>query len=185
MFPFFLALYNHSQVSIVALWATCYYKYWPCDMNQYARFDEFPSMTLKDIKNKQTCKRTNGRTDGRTDNVKTVYPPTNTVCGGYNYTLTDMYKLSSFPPHEKTCFLHICESKGTYHLYGTCVADQRLCFCYIDNKISLLPKSEISSLYPSSIACWTWSETLKSSFSLCGSNVYLGTLTWLMSGLTG
>ena len=25
-----------------------------------------------------------GRTDGRTD-VKTVYPPTNTVCGGYNY----------------------------------------------------------------------------------------------------
>ena len=26
--------------------------------------------------------RTNGC--GRTDNVKTVYPPTNTVCGGYN-----------------------------------------------------------------------------------------------------
>ena len=25
MFPFFLALYNGSQVSIVALWATCYY----------------------------------------------------------------------------------------------------------------------------------------------------------------
>ena len=24
MFPFFLALYNGSQVSIVALWATCY-----------------------------------------------------------------------------------------------------------------------------------------------------------------
>ena len=23
MFPLFLALYNHSQVSIVALWATC------------------------------------------------------------------------------------------------------------------------------------------------------------------
>ena len=23
MFPFFLALYNHSQVSIIALWATC------------------------------------------------------------------------------------------------------------------------------------------------------------------
>ena len=31
--------------------------------------------------------RTDGRTvrtDGRTDNVKTVYPPTNIVCGGYN-----------------------------------------------------------------------------------------------------
>ena len=26
---------------------------------------------------------TDTRTDGRTDNVKTVYPPTNTVCGGY------------------------------------------------------------------------------------------------------
>ena len=25
MFPFFLALYNGSQVSIVALWATCYF----------------------------------------------------------------------------------------------------------------------------------------------------------------
>ena len=25
MFPFFLALYNGSQVSIVALWATCFY----------------------------------------------------------------------------------------------------------------------------------------------------------------
>ena len=25
--------------------------------------------------------------DGRTDNVKKVYPPTNTVCGGYKYIL--------------------------------------------------------------------------------------------------
>ena len=46
----------------------------PVDMNKYARFDEIPSRTLKDIKE---TKR-NGRTD-----VKTVYPPTNTVCGGY------------------------------------------------------------------------------------------------------
>ena len=29
---------------------------------------------------------TDERTDGRTDNVKTVYPPTNTVCGGYKNT---------------------------------------------------------------------------------------------------
>ena len=27
MFPFFLALYNGSQVSIVALWATCFIHY--------------------------------------------------------------------------------------------------------------------------------------------------------------
>ena len=28
---------------------------------------------------------TDERTDGRTNNVKTVYPPTNTACRGYNY----------------------------------------------------------------------------------------------------
>ena len=50
----------------------------PVDMNKYARFDEIPSRTLKDIKE---TKR-NRRTDRRTDKVKTVYPPTNTVCGG-------------------------------------------------------------------------------------------------------
>ena len=48
----------------------------PVDMNKYARFDEILSMTLKDIKETKRY--------GRTDNVKTVYPPTNTVCGGIN-----------------------------------------------------------------------------------------------------
>ena len=52
----------------------------PIDMNVYARFDEIPSITLEDIKKTKRY----GRTDGWTDNVKTVYPPTNTVCGGYN-----------------------------------------------------------------------------------------------------
>ena len=51
----------------------------PVEMNQYARFDEIPSMTLKD--SKETKRH------GRTDNVKTVYPPTNTVCGGYKYLI--------------------------------------------------------------------------------------------------
>ena len=59
----------------------------PVDMNMYARFDEIPSITLKDIKKTKcygrTDARTDARTDGWTDNVKTVYPPTNTVCGGY------------------------------------------------------------------------------------------------------
>ena len=50
----------------------------PVDMNQYARFDEIPSMTLKDIKETKRY----GQTDRRGDNVKTVYPLTNTVCGG-------------------------------------------------------------------------------------------------------
>ena len=52
----------------------------PVDMNKYARFDEIPSMTLKDIKESKRYGRTDGRTNGRT----TVYPPINTVCGGYN-----------------------------------------------------------------------------------------------------
>ena len=55
----------------------------PVDMNKYARFDEIPSRTLKNIKETKRYGRTDGRTDGWTDNVKTVYPPTNTVCGGY------------------------------------------------------------------------------------------------------
>ena len=50
----------------------------PVDMNKYARLYDIPSMTLKDIKETKSY----GRTDGWTDNVKTVYPPTNTVCGG-------------------------------------------------------------------------------------------------------
>ena len=46
----------------------------PVDMNKYARFDEIASKTFKDIK------ETKGY--GRMDNMKTAYPPTNTVCRG-------------------------------------------------------------------------------------------------------
>ena len=53
----------------------------------FAKFYEIPLMILQDIKETKryghTFGRSDGRTDGRTDNVKTVYPPTNTVCGGY------------------------------------------------------------------------------------------------------
>ena len=64
-------------------------------MNVFAKFDEIPSMTLQDIKETKryghTFVRLFVRTDGRTDNVKTVYPPTNTVCGGY-FISTEMKK---------------------------------------------------------------------------------------------
>ena len=53
-------------------------------MNMFARFDENPAMTLQLLKKQNV---TDGRTDGQTeatDNVKTVYPTTNKVCGGYN-----------------------------------------------------------------------------------------------------
>ena len=43
-------------------------------------------------------------------------------------------------------------------------ADQRLCFPYIDSTMPLLPKSDISSLWPSSVVvqpglCQAWFET--------------------------
>ena len=60
-------------------------------MNMFARFDENPAMTLQDIKKTKRYGQTNGRmhawthahTHARMDNVKTVYPTTNKVCGGY------------------------------------------------------------------------------------------------------
>ena len=54
-------------------------------MKVFAKFDEIPSMTLQDIKETKRYGHTFVRSFVRTDNVKTVYPPTNTVCGGYNY----------------------------------------------------------------------------------------------------
>ena len=51
-------------------------------MNVFAKFDEIPSMIRQDIKETKRYGHTVGRTVGRSD-VKTVYPPTNIVCGGY------------------------------------------------------------------------------------------------------
>ena len=64
----------------------------------------------------------------------------------------------------------ICENKDADQLRGDREADQRLCFRYIGSTIPLLSKSEISSLYPSSVAvqpglCWTRSETRMLVFS--------------------
>ena len=63
----------------------------------------------------------------------------------------------------------ICENKDADQLCGNRIADQRLCFRYTDSTIPLLPKSENSSLLPSSVAvqpglCGTWSETPKTGF---------------------
>ena len=41
----------------------------------------------------------------------------------------------------------ICENKDADQLRGNHEADQRLCFCYTDSTILLLPKYEITSLY--------------------------------------
>ena len=65
--------------------------------------------------------------------------------------------------------LCICENKDADQLRGNREADHRLCFRYIASTIPLLPTSEISSFYPSSVAvqtslCRTWSETPKTGF---------------------
>ena len=59
----------------------------------------------------------------------------------------------------------MCANKDADQLCSNCEADQRLCFRYTDSTIPLLSKSEISSLWPSSVAeqpglCQTWLETL-------------------------
>ena len=63
----------------------------------------------------------------------------------------------------------ICENKDADQLRSNCAADHRLCFRYLDSTTPLLPKSEIPSLYPSSVAvqpglCRTRSETPKTGF---------------------
>ena len=49
------------------------------------------------------------------------------------------------PHYEKTGF-GICEHKDADQLRSNCATDQCLCFHYTDRKMSLIPKSEISSL---------------------------------------
>ena len=63
----------------------------------------------------------------------------------------------------------ISENKDADQLRSNCAADQGLCFHYTDSTIPLLPKSEISSLWQSSVAvqpglCRTWPETPKTGF---------------------
>ena len=63
----------------------------------------------------------------------------------------------------------ICENEDADQLRGNREADQRLCFRYTDSTIPLLPKSEISSIEPSSMIvqpglCGTTSETPKTGF---------------------
>ena len=70
----------------------------------------------------------------------------------------------------------ICKNKDADQLCGNRKADQRLCFRYTDSTIPPLYKSEISSLWPFSVAvqpglCQTRSETRMLVFSQRGSNV--------------
>ena len=57
-------------------------------MNMFARFDENPAMTLRVIKETKRYGRTDGRTHGQRENS---IPPTNKVCGGYNYFMPQTF----------------------------------------------------------------------------------------------
>ena len=63
-------------------------------------------MILQDIKETKryghTDGRSFGRSFGRSDNVKTVYPPTNKVCGGYKKTTTTDY-IRKLYTHRHKC----------------------------------------------------------------------------------
>ena len=71
---------------------------------------------------------------------------------------------------------YICENKDADQLRGNREADQRLCFCYTDRTIPLLSKSEISSLWPSSVAVQFVSDQV--------GNQNVGFLTSRLKGLT-
>ena len=65
--------------------------------------------------------------------------------------------------------LCICENKDADQFRGNREADQRLCFRYIDSTIPLVPKYEISNIYPSCMVvkpglCGTLFETPKTGF---------------------
>ena len=75
-------------------------------------------------------------------------------------------------------FFCIYENKDADQLCGDCTADQHLCFRFKCSTVPVLPKSEISSLYPSSVAvqpcfCQTWLETRRQIFSRQGSYYFI------------
>ena len=63
-------------------------------MNMFARFNENQAMTLQDIKETKRYGRTDGRTDGQRENS---IPPTNKVCGGYNYDYIPFPESTTIP----------------------------------------------------------------------------------------
>ena len=75
-------------------------------MNVFAKFDEILSMILQDIKETKRY----GHMVGHSDNVKTVYPPTNIVCGGYNQAEQPqkIAKCLIFPINTEVGLYYLC-----------------------------------------------------------------------------
>ena len=78
------------------------------DINVFAKFYEIPSLLFQGIENQNTA---DGQTDGQMDNVKTVNPPTNTVCrgvGGYK----NFYKKATYISCEIKSFLSVFQESN-------------------------------------------------------------------------
>ena len=83
-------------------------------MNMFARFDENPAMTLQVIKETKRYGRTDGRTDGRTHGQReNSIPPTNKVCGGYNYIMTSLVIMNLSLVSFKGIFIRVFKKSGT------------------------------------------------------------------------
>ena len=69
------------------------------------------------------------------------------------------------PHHKKTGFLHTyAKTKAQISYAETAQLISPFCFCFINSRIPVLPKSKISSLQPSSMVVQTLSETPKTVF---------------------
>ena len=80
----------------------------------FARFDKNPAMTLRVIKETKRYGRTDGRTHGRTDGHtdgrtdgqrENSIPPTNKVCGGYNYRSMQVKSIAECSKREHSAIL--------------------------------------------------------------------------------
>ena len=86
--------YREASIAIcIVLWGECIvaalmYVY-HIDINVSAEIDEYPSLRFQDIRKNQSV--TDRHNDGWTDHMKTVYPTTNKVCGGYNEIALQVY----------------------------------------------------------------------------------------------
>ena len=118
MFPFFLALYNGSQVSIVALWATCF-SYWQGTIQ--ASYGVMRQLLL----------------------ILGIYCPLKNIGIDTIDHLSCVVRKSAFCICENKNADQLC---GNHTAAVTTQLISAFVFRYIDSTISLLPKYDLLSL---------------------------------------
>ena len=110
----------------------------------FARFDENPAMTLRVIKETKPYGRTDGRTDGKRENS---IPPTNKVCGGYNYTIMPLFLINQSNPIKRQELKRIVlQSTKTYVFSSLKNISGRL-FFQVPNSYTYDKCSKISNIF--------------------------------------